>query len=279
MSLGAVPVFAQPSVRVGDLACIPVGQNQVATATLTGEAPGNTVRLYFSRLHNEVEDFYYVEMRPSGGGQYWAVLPQPEDKAIERTRLRRPQGERETGNEWAEWWRRKEGSDNRDPNDDLDEKVIKERASVGKKEPRAWIRNMTDVDLQRWLEKQKYEPAQYYAAIYDGAGRFVAKSDVKVTPVNKECRVQLTPQQAGYAENLTIGETADWQRGERVFHWECDGIVTRIDPAGIPRADDSCRACLIAWWKPAAVIGAGAVTGIIIERFDPTPVSQSQPVE
>ena len=276
--LGAVaPLFGQ-NVTVGDIECLPLEGNAVATASVTPpDGAASTVRLYFSRVHNEVEDFYYVEMRAAGGGNYWAVLPDPDDSTLVRKLLKKDNGQPKTGYEWAEWWKRKESSQDRDPNNDLDKKVIQEQASVGKQEPRAWIRNRSDADLQRWLDAQQYEPAQYYAAAFDGQSRLLSKSEVKVAPVTKQCRVALTPQQAGYAENLTVGETANWQRGERVFHWECDGIVTRIDPALVPRADGTCRACIIAWWKPAAIIGAGAVTGIIIDSNDPTPVSPSFP--
>jgi hypothetical protein len=273
----AVPAIGQ-TVSVGDLECVPLEGNSLVTASVSPpEGAANTMRLYFSRVHNEVEDFYYVEMRSAGGGNYWAVLPDPDDSTLARKLLKKENGQPKTGYEWAEWWKRKESSQDRDPNNDLDKKVIQEQASIGKQEPRAWIRSRTDGDLQRWLEAQQYEPVQYYAAAFDGQNRLVGKSEVKVAPVTKQCRVVLTPQQAGHAENLTVGETANWQRGERVFHWECDGIVTRIDPALIPRADGTCRACLIAWWKPAAIIGAGAVTGIIIDGNDPTPVSPSFP--
>jgi hypothetical protein len=272
-----LPIFAQNGIRVGDIECLPVNGNGVATASVDPTVPVSTMRLYFSRVHNEVEDFYYVEMRPAGNGNYWAVLPKPEDSTLTRALLERDSGQSRDGYEWAAWWKSKEASDDRDPNDDLDKNVIRKQASVGKEERRAWVRQPDEQQLQQWLEAQKYEPAQYFVAAFDGQTRLLAKSDVKATPVTDRCRVDLTPQQAGFAENLMVGETAEWQRGERVFHWECDGVVTRIDPFGVPRADETCRSCLVAWWKPAAVLGAGAVTGIIIDRNDPKPVSPSRP--
>ena len=276
IALVALPVLGQDPVRVGDLECLPVHGNAVATASVDPSLPVSTVRLYFSRVHHEVEDFYYVEMRPSGGGSYWGVFPKPEDKAIVKMLLDRDE-QAKTGFEWAEWWKQKEASEHRDPNGDLNKDIIKKQASIGKSEPRAWIRRPTEASLEQWLEAQRYEPTQYFAAAFDGQTRLLGKSEVKVAPVTDRCRVELTAQQAGFAENLMIGETAEWQRGDRVFHWECDGVVTRIDPFGVPRADETCRSCLVAWWRPAAVLGAGAVTGIIIDRRDPKPVSPSRP--
>lgn len=201
------PVMAQ-TVGVGTIECVPLEGHAVATASVSPpDGTASTMRLFFRRVNSERLDFYYVEMRPAGGGNYWAVLPDPDASMI----------------------------------------------------------------------KDQHEPVEYYAAAYDGLSGLVSKSEVKTAPVTKQCRVALTPQQAGYAENLTVGETANWQRGERLFHWECDGVVTRIDLALVPRADETCRSCLIAWWKPAALIGAGAVTGIIIDTNEPTPVSPSFP--
>jgi len=93
--------------------------------------------------------------------------------------------------------------------------------------------------------------------------------------VRKDCRVDLTPQQEGFAKNLVIGETAAWQKGEEVFHWECTGVTTRKDSLNVLRADDKCRACVIAWWPVATAGGAVAMIGILND--DPVEISPSRP--
>ena len=101
------------------------------------------MRLNFRRMNIEVEDFYYVEMVPSGGGRYWGVFPQPVESDFDQKDLERAQSE---AYKWAEWWRAKEGSDHRDPNTDLDKKVIDERAQLGKREKRDWMQARQDAD-------------------------------------------------------------------------------------------------------------------------------------
>jgi hypothetical protein len=91
--------------------------------------------------------------------------------------------------------------------------------------------------------------------------------------------VPLDARQRGQANNLVVGETAPWEIGRNVFHWECDGIVTRRDYQGILRADEICRACLVAWLDEAVVAastGLIGVTGIIIDG-EPEPVSPIEP--
>lgn len=273
----ALPVAAQsPKITVGQVACLPIDGNGVVTATVTPDLGSLSIRLYFRRLHIEVEDFYYTEMRPSGSGGYWGVFPDPEDKAATRKSLKNA-----SPDEWAKWWKAKEASENRDPNDDLNDNVIKERASVGKLEKRAWMTPQQDADLQRWLEKLENEPAEYFVAVYDTSGRLLDKTPMHVVEVKKsDCKVTLTPQQQGYAENLVVGETREWQKGESVFHWECDGVVTRVDSAGVWRPDDACRACVIAWWKDPRVIVPsimGTIGVVTIIRKDPEPASPSRP--
>jgi len=58
--------------------------------------------------------------------------------------------------------------------------------------------------------------------------------------------------------------------------------VTRIDPAGILRADEACRACVVAWWrKPGVIIPAAILTTVgVIEVLDddePKETSPSRP--
>lgn len=275
-------VSAQPTtLSLTDLACLPHNANQAIGAKLVPDLPGATVRLYFRRLHNEVEDFYWSEMRPAGDGTYWGVFPVPTDDRPVRKDLKKdvpPQTDPRSL--WAAWWRKKDSLDSRDPNDDLNKQVIKERAQTGKLEKRAWIQAQSDQDLQRWLERQELEPAEYFAAVFDAKGQLVAKSDLRAVPVQKQCAVNLSPQQASYAANLTVGETALWQKGERPFHWQCSGIVTRIGPNGMYRSDDFCRVCAIAWWHKGVLPVAAAVGTIVVVSIDRTPhkpVSPSQP--
>jgi len=274
----AVSAGAQGTqVQVTPIPCLPLEGNTPVNVTLSPDSAGAEVRVYFRRLSIEVEDFYYVTGRPSGAGSYWAVLPDPEDRKLTRKDL-----ENNDEYAWAKWWRAKETLDSRDPNPDLDEKVIRERASLGKLEKREWMNTKDDPTFQKWLEQLQNEPAEIFVAVYDPYGRQIARSELFIVEVKKEkeCPVTLTPQQDGYASNLTVGETKEWQAGEAPFHWECDGLVTRVDPRGILRADEACRACVVAWWGSPLVIPAAMLTtvGIItVLDDDPPEVSPSRP--
>ena len=261
------------------LTCIPLEGNGVLQTTVAPDTAGSTVRMFFRRMSIEVEDFYYVEMEPTGQGQYWGVFPIPTEAKLERKDLKKSDTPPPL-EPWASWWKAKEGSDDRDPNKDLDADVIKEKAPIGKTEKRNWMQKQADADFQKWLEKQQYEPAEYFVGVYDSYGRRTAVSEMGVAEVRKDCRVSLTPQQQGMAQNLTVGETNTWQKGDPPFHWECTGIVTRKDPQLVLRADSACRACVIAWWPIAAEAGAvGALIGITEDSPSPAPpeVSPSRP--
>jgi len=232
---------AQTSVTADQLSCLPLAHNAVVWARVDNIAPETTVRLYFRRLHDMVEDFYFVKMTPVGQGRYWGVLPKPEDRQLDKHEL-----ENAVNDRWAAWWRAKELADDRDPNDDLDQDVIRQRASVGRGLHRHWLDKLSNDDFQRWLETLENEPVEYFVSLHDTAGRLLASSPVQVAEVVEpdECEVDLTEQQLGEASNLVVGETAPWQRDdERVFHWLCDGVVTRIDPFNVKRADAICRTC------------------------------------
>lgn len=274
LTAGSGLVAQTPSINVDQVDCLPQKGHAVIHAHVVDEVVGNTVRLYFRRLNDEVEDFYYVPMQPAGGGEYWAALPEPADAQLRDHRLAHTTTDEQRENLEAAWWKAKEASQNRDPNGDLDDRVIRERASVGKHVSRSWMHAMSLVELQEWLTKQRQEPAEYYGAVFDSYGKLLSISPMEVTEVRRDCRVTLTPIEQGQSKNLIVGETAPWQKGEAVFHWTCDGIVTRIDDRGIMREDSVCRACVIAWWKkkqfliPAA---AGAVTGIVVVEDEPNP--------
>jgi hypothetical protein len=264
------------TIAVEQLPCLPLEGNGVVRARIDGLEGGYAARVYFRRLNNVVEDFYWVPMQPGGGSEWWAALPKPEDHPLAAKNLAAGDGQPPPNDPWAAWWKAKETSDHRDPNDDLDDELIRERASQGKRERRDWMESRSDADLQRWLESLDNEPAEYYVAVFDSYGKPLAdgQSETRVVPVSRDCPVQLTPRELGQAQNLTVGETAAWEGTEPVFHWLCDGIVTRVDVLGILRADEVCRACVVAWVDkrefliPAAV---GAVGGISVISLTPPP--------
>lgn len=274
-SAGAQP--AATRVDVEQLTCLPLGRHGVVHAEIEGGAPGYTARVHFRRLNEHVEDFYWVPMQATNG-RWWSPLPQPEDHALPRHELaRNARAERpqlESDRRWAAWWKAKELSDHRDPNLDLDPELIAERAQLGKAETRNWMIGRDDPALEEWLAGLEYEPVEYYAAVYDSYGEEVAASPMRVTPVTEDCPLELTPQQAGAANNLTIGESAPWQEGKPVYHWTCHGVVTRVDELMIPRADEICRACVVAFELKEIVAPVVLATGvgIIIDQPDPSPI-------
>lgn len=273
LALMASAATAQ-NITLGDLPCLPTGENATLTAHVEPQPPAEmSVRLYFRRLNVEVEDFYYVVMTPTGGGNFWGTFPQPEDSAFAAKKLENARG---SENLWAQWWKAKEASQDRDPNPDLDKNVIRERAQLGKLEKRDWLAAQDDAAFERWLRRMTTEPAEFFVAVHDPSGREVARSHMQAVEVRKDCRAALTPQQAGTAMNLTIGETSAWQAGKPVFHWECTGIVTRLDRLQVLRADEACRACVIAWWPPVAA-GVGALGLISVTNEDPGPPGEVSP--
>lgn len=143
-----------------------------------------------------------------------------------------------------------------------------------------WVPLEAEPNGRYWATPPKPEKrntrVEYYAALVDPAGKVVARSETQLTPVTGDCKVQLTPKERGVAENLTVGETSPDQQGREVLAFLCDGIVTRINHAGIRRADDVCRTCVVAWWKKGAVLPAAALVGIVVTDDDPEP-SPSRP--
>ena len=249
-----------PTVRPDDVECLPIEDNGIAWTSVENNLPDTTVRLNFRRLHDTVEDIYWVAMQPQGEGRYWGIFPKAADQMLNRYEISEERENVRDEYRWAQWWREKQGSDHRDPTDELDEDLIRERASLGKQLPREWLAEMDDETFQRWLEQLENEPAEYFMSVHDATGRQLSRSKTRVVEVRENCRPDLSPQQRGEAENLTVGETAYWQRGEEVFHWLCDGIVSRIAPNDIKRGDEVCRACVIAWYKKPGVIIPAATT-------------------
>lgn len=281
--LGAAtfPATAQDRIEVDaePVECMPVGDNGISWAKVENNQPDTQTRLYFRRLNESVEDLYWVRMQPAGNGRYWGIFPKAEDAALKRHDVVEQRQNLQRENSWAEWWRAKDASDDRNPNKDLDQDVIRERASQGKLERRDWMAEMDDDKFQSWLEQLENEPTEYFVAVHDFKGQRLAKSPTMAAEVRKNCRVDLTPEQRGEAENLIVGETAYWQRDQTVFHWLCEGIVSRVDPNNVMRGDGVCRACVVAWWnKPALLIPATVATGglagvVLIDRDPPPPAS------
>lgn len=274
--------LAQVDVESDSVDCLPIGDNGVGWSTVKGHGPDHTVRLNFRRLNDVVEDTYWVEMNPAGSGRYWGIFPKAADEVLKRHDIEEARRQAQEETSWAEWWREKDALDSRDPNQDLDTEMIRERASQGKLVERHWLAEMDDETFQDWLENLENEPAEYYTSVTDPAGREIARSKTMVAEVKSDCRPDLNAEQRGEAENLVVGESAYWQQGEIPFHWLCEGIVSRYDPSNVKRGDEVCRACVVAWWDRAGIlvpVGAAlagvALVGII--ESDDTPLAPVPP--
>ncbi len=97
--------------------------------------------------------------------------------------------------------------------------------------------------------EHRNERVVYYGALVDSTGAVIARSAETPVPVRRDCDVRLTRKEQGVAQNLTLGETLKEQQGDRVWGFLCDGVVTRVNHEGIRRADETCRACAVAWWR------------------------------
>jgi hypothetical protein len=142
-----------------------------------------------------------------------------------------------------------------------------------------WVEMEHDGAGRYWVvppkpEKRNQE-VQYYGALLDATGHELARSEIRMVEVKGDCHVELTPEQRGVAQNLTIGETTADQSHGGVLGFLCDGIVTRVSANNLRRADDFCRTCVVAWWKKTEVLipalGAAAVTTIIVDQPEPSP--------
>jgi hypothetical protein len=236
----AGPAMAADGVtfQVDQLACLPLENNAVLEAGIEGLNGGDTVRLYFRRL-NPVGAFYYVGMAGSESGKFWSTFPRPEDRQQQQLT--------------QEWW-----------------EIL---------QTRDWVKGRDYEWLEGYLRDQDQEAAEYYVAAYDSAGKLRKRSETFLTEVRaNDCFEPLTPKQRGWADNLTVGETTSAQTGKEVFHWLCEGIVTRIDSYGILRPDEFCRACVVGFGfvPPLASVATGVVSGAIIEH-PPTEASPRQP--
>ena len=106
VTLASVALGAEPRIDVESAPCLQVRENAVVKALVTDNLPETTARLYFRRLHEEVEDFYWVEMEPMGNGEHWGVLPKPQNEVLERREAE--EVEEQVRERWAAWWRLKE---------------------------------------------------------------------------------------------------------------------------------------------------------------------------
>lgn len=214
---------------VDELECLPKEANQVITAKAETDG-GDTVRAFFRRV-NPSGAFYFVELQPTGSDNFWAVLPRPE--------------EREQQEITDEWW-----------------EILQERD---------WVGDRSRDEIEDLFDGFEYEAAEYFVAVYNALGERVSRSEEYLVEVldRDDCEVELTPIEVGYSSNLTIGETTQEQVGKPVFHWLCEGIVTRLGSSGILRADDFCRSCVVAGWFPEAVAGAALVSGTTVHFREP----------
>lgn len=224
--IAAVPAFAAtPEVSVDAPDCLPLGYNRALKASVSPEVAGASVRLYFRRL-NPVGAFYYDQMFASGDGGYWSVFPKPEDRKQHLLT--------------DDWW-----------------EVLKTRD---------WMEGHDREWLDEWLEDREWEAAEYYVAVHAADGELLSRTPMQLVEVwpPDRCHEPLTPQEEGWAGNLTVGETTDVQARRCLFHWLCDGVVTRISRDGVLRPDECCRACVVAGIWPQAA--AGVLSGGIITQ-------------
>lgn len=126
--------------------------------------------------------------------------------------------------------------------------------------------------------ERRNDHIEIYGAVVDATGKAVARSESQMVKVTSDCKVQLSEKERGVAENLTVGETSPKQQGKKVLAFLCDGVVTRINSAGVRRADEVCRACVIAWWQRKGVLipAAAGIVGIVVTDDGPEP-SPSRP--
>jgi len=143
-----------------------------------------------------------------------------------------------------------------------------------------WVAMEAEANGRFWATPPKPEMRndmiQYYGAVVDPTGKVAARSPMLTSRVSKDCKVQLTPKERGVAENLTVGETTPKQQGRKVLAFLCDGVITRINYAGIRRGDDVCRACVVAWWPRVTGPAIAGLTTVIVVGDDPEP-SKARP--
>ena len=99
---------------------------------------------------------------------------------------------------------------------------------------------MSDEEARAFLASLRTEPIEYYATLHDRNGDELAGSRTEIAPVTSDCQTAAASLR-GRETSLIVGETASWQQDIGLYHWLCDGVVTRIDPAGVLVNDGTCR--------------------------------------
>jgi hypothetical protein len=110
---------------------------------------------------------------------------------------------------------------------------------------------------------------EYYSAIEDPHGNTLARSDTSEVDATADCVVDLTPEEQGVANNLTVGETSAEQSQKPVSGFLCEGVVTRMGSDGVIRGDEICRRCIVALWRKAAAIPILGVAGCMVGCRNP----------
>jgi hypothetical protein len=68
---------ATPTMNPGGTSCLPKDNNTLVSLSLKPETGWSSVRVYFRK--NGLIDFYYLELRSDGRGNYWGTLPRPDE--------------------------------------------------------------------------------------------------------------------------------------------------------------------------------------------------------
>ncbi len=203
------------SVAIADIDCLPLEQNGVVEIAVTGNVPGSSVLLHFSRLGIEPPEEYFVRADPIAADRYSATLPRalpwvgapethPRIVAVlaEIAALRRPSSPL------------------------LDEQAVAERLARRER-------------LESRLAQVPFNGVSLRAELFDAGGTSVARSQPVELPVRFHCEVG--PQRPpGQGKNLTLGETSPVQANRAPVGWECDGIGRR-EFSGILFQDPICR--------------------------------------
>lgn len=142
--------------------------------------------------------------------------------------------------------------------------------------PYYWVEMTTEGGNRWWATPPKptddNHQVEYYAGTVAADGTMIAQSEPILAPVTEDCDVELNPKERGMADNLVVGETTDEQMGDDVLGFLCDGIISRVGPDGVMRADSICRRCIIAWWdRPEALLPAAAAIGGITTVVEASP--------
>lgn len=108
--------------------------------------------------------------------------------------------------------------------------------------------------------------AEVYAAAFDPDGNLVGRSEGATVPIYEDCDVDLTREQADYADSLSVGETSWAQKDRKVAWWQCEHVDERIDVAGDVRDEDACVPVAYWWRNPAILVplGIGGVGGVLL---------------